>query len=163
LYILIFKFSARLAQEFAGPFGDSSFIKHQLDLQVFFQRIISLKAFQCSGAATPLPLGFILSGSAQFKNVRGDREIHLLDRVYLGGQQDVRGFGLNTLGVRSENSCLGGGTAVCGVLHIYRPLFPPQMLFAHMFVSTGSVAPVRSRNVVRDLQDAQRVSIGLGG
>ncbi|VDM60858.1 unnamed protein product [Angiostrongylus costaricensis] len=137
---------ARLAQEYAGPFGDSSFIKHQLDLQ----------------AAAPLPLGFILSGSAQFKNVRGDREIHLLDRVYLGGQQDVRGFGLNTLGVRSENSCLGGGTAVCGVLHIYRPLFPPQMLFAHMFVSTGSVAPVRSRNVMKDLQDAQRVSLGLG-
>ncbi|KJH50834.1 outer membrane protein, OMP85 family [Dictyocaulus viviparus] len=137
---------ARLTQEYAAPFGDSSFIKHQLDLQ----------------AAATLPFGFILSGSAQFKNVRGDREIHLLDRVYLGGQQDVRGFGLNTLGVRSENSCLGGGTAACGVFHIYRPLFPPQMLFAHLFASTGSVAPVRSRNIVRDLQNGQRVSIGLG-
>ncbi|KAK5970924.1 hypothetical protein GCK32_010574, partial [Trichostrongylus colubriformis] len=103
---------ARLTQEYAGPFGDSSFIRHQLDLQ----------------AAAPLPFGFILSASAQLKNVKGlgDREIHLLDRVYLGGQQDVRGFGLNTLGARSENSCLGGGTAACGVLHLYRPLFPPQ-------------------------------------
>ncbi|KIH58195.1 hypothetical protein ANCDUO_11603 [Ancylostoma duodenale] len=104
---------ARLTQEYAGPFGDSSFIRHQLDLQ----------------AAAPLPLGLILSASAQLKNVKGlgDREVHLLDRVYLGGQQDVRGFGLNTLGVRSENSCLGGGTAACGVLHLYRPLFPPQV------------------------------------
>nr|CDJ94936.1 Bacterial surface antigen (D15) domain containing protein [Haemonchus contortus] len=139
---------ARLTQEYAGPFGDSSFIRHQVDLQ----------------AAAPLPFGFILSASAQLKNVKGlgDREIHLLDRVYLGGQQDVRGFGLNTLGARSENSCLGGGTAACGVLHLYRPLFPPQMLFAHLFASAGSVAPVRSRNVMRDLQEMQRVSIGLG-
>ncbi|KAK6740544.1 hypothetical protein RB195_008791 [Necator americanus] len=139
---------ARLTQEYAGPFGDSSFIRHQLDLQ----------------AAAPLPLGLILSASAQLKNVKGlgDREIHLLDRTYLGGQQDVRGFGLNTLGVRSENSCLGGGAAACGVLHVYRPLFPPQMFFAHAFVSAGSVAPVRSRNILRDLQDSQRVSVGLG-
>ncbi|VDL81684.1 unnamed protein product [Nippostrongylus brasiliensis] len=139
---------ARLTQEYAGPFGDSSFIRHQLDLQ----------------AAAPLPFGFILSASAQLKNVKGlgDREIHVLDRVYLGGQQDLRGFGLNTLGVRSENSCLGGGAAACGVVHLYRPLFPPQMLFAHAFASTGSVAPVRSRNVWRDLQDTQRVSIGVG-
>ncbi|KIH58194.1 hypothetical protein ANCDUO_11602 [Ancylostoma duodenale] len=36
------------------------------------------------------------------------------------------------------------------------------MFFAHAFVSAGSVAPVRSRHIMRDLQDGQRVSVGLG-
>uniref|UniRef100_A0A183GG69 Bac_surface_Ag domain-containing protein n=1 Tax=Heligmosomoides polygyrus TaxID=6339 RepID=A0A183GG69_HELPZ len=139
---------ARITQEYAGPFGDSSFIRTQLDMQ----------------AAAPLPFGFVLSASGQLKNVKGlgDREVHVLDRVYLGGQQDLRGFGLNTLGVRSDNCCLGGGAAACGVIHLYRPLFPPQMLFAHAFAATGSVSPVRSKNIFRDLQDTQRVSIGFG-
>uniref|UniRef100_A0A1I7X438 Bac_surface_Ag domain-containing protein n=1 Tax=Heterorhabditis bacteriophora TaxID=37862 RepID=A0A1I7X438_HETBA len=75
---------SRICQEYAGPLGDSSFLRHQVDFQ----------------AAAPLLMGFVLSASLQLKNVKalGDREIHLLDRLYLGGQQDVRGFGLNTLG-----------------------------------------------------------------
>ncbi|CAI4232118.1 unnamed protein product [Auanema sp. JU1783] len=139
---------ARIVQEYAPPIGDSSFLRHQLDFQ----------------AATELPFKTILAASFQARmvNALGDREVHLLDRVYLGGQQDIRGFGLNSLGARVENCCLGGGASVAGVVHLYKPLFPPDMLFAHAFVASGAVSSVRSRNVSRDLQESQRVSAGLG-
>lgn len=139
---------ARFAQEYAGVFGDASFVKNTLDLQ----------------AAAPLPLGFILAASFQAKHLKGlgDREVHILDRCYLGGQQDVRGFGLNTIGVKADNSCLGGGASLAGVVHLYRPLIPPNMLFAHAFLASGSVASVHSKNLVQQLQDTQRVSAGFG-
>uniref|UniRef100_A0A8R1HGB6 Omp85 domain-containing protein n=2 Tax=Caenorhabditis japonica TaxID=281687 RepID=A0A8R1HGB6_CAEJA len=139
---------ARFAQEYAGVFGDASFVKNTLDLQ----------------AAAPLPLGFVLAASFQARHLKGlgDREVHLLDRCYLGGQQDVRGFGLNTIGVKADNSCLGGGASVAGVVHLYRPLIPPNMLFAHAFLASGSVASVHAKNVVQQLQETQRVSAGVG-
>uniref|UniRef100_A0A1I7X3Q2 Inosine triphosphate pyrophosphatase n=1 Tax=Heterorhabditis bacteriophora TaxID=37862 RepID=A0A1I7X3Q2_HETBA len=36
------------------------------------------------------------------------------------------------------------------------------MLFGHAFLTSGSVVSVRSRNIRKDLEDAQRVSVGLG-
>ncbi|CAL2037597.1 unnamed protein product [Caenorhabditis brenneri] len=139
---------ARYAQEYAGVFGDASFVKNTVDLQ----------------AAAPLPFGFTLAASLQAKHLKGlgDREVHILDRCYLGGQQDVRGFGLNTIGVKADASCLGGGATVAGVVHLYRPLVPPDMLFAHAFLASGSYASVHARNVVQQLQDSQRVSAGVG-
>lgn len=111
-----------------------------------------------------MPLNIILAASFQAKQVRalGDREVHLLDRVYLGGQHDLRGFGLNSLGARSDSSCLGGGTAVAGVVHLYKSLFPPNMLYAHAFIAAGGVASLRSRSPLKDLQDTHRVSGGVG-
>ncbi|CAD6185749.1 unnamed protein product [Caenorhabditis auriculariae] len=139
---------ARVSQEYAGIFGDASFLKHQIDLQ----------------AAAPLPFNFILAASVQAKSLKalGENEVHILDRCYLGGQQDIRGFGLNTIGVRADNSCIGGGASLAAVVHLYRPLYPPQMLFAHAFLASGSVASVRSRDPIQQLQDTQRVSAGLG-
>ncbi|CAI5446634.1 unnamed protein product [Caenorhabditis angaria] len=139
---------ARVAQEYAGIFGDASFVKHTLDLQ----------------AAAPLPFKFILAASLQAKSLKGlgEREVHILDRCYLGGQQDLRGFGLNTIGVKADQSCLGGGAALAGVVHLYRPLFPPQMLYAHAFLATGSVASIHAKNPIQQLQDTQRVSAGVG-
>ncbi|CAB3402642.1 unnamed protein product [Caenorhabditis bovis] len=139
---------ARVSQEFAGILGDASFVKHQFDFQ----------------AAAPLPLKFILAASMQAQSLKGlgDREVHILDRCYLGGQQDLRGFGLNTVGVKADNSCLGGGASVVGVVHLYRPLFPPQMLYAHAFVASGSVASIHARNPLQQLQDTLRVSAGIG-
>ncbi|VDM36905.1 unnamed protein product [Toxocara canis] len=36
------------------------------------------------------------------------------------------------------------------------------MLFAHLFVAGGALASVRSRNRLRDMNDAPRVSAGIG-
>ncbi|VBB32483.1 unnamed protein product [Acanthocheilonema viteae] len=107
-----------------------------------------------------------LSASYQFSIINTlavHRSLHLLDRLYIGGPHDVRGFGWNTIGGRADGfSCVGGATSAIGVLHIYRPLFPPEMLFAHSFVAGGAVASADSRHRLRDMSDALRISAGLG-
>ncbi|VDK88744.1 unnamed protein product [Onchocerca ochengi] len=140
----------KFAQEYAGFLGDAAFIKHQIDVQ----------------ASTPLFMGMFLSASYQFAIINTldiHRSLHLLDRLHIGGPLDVRGFSWNTIGARADSlSCIGGATSAIGVVHIYRPLFPPEMLFAHAFVSGGAVASADSRHRLRDMSDAFRVSTGLG-
>ncbi|CAJ0568519.1 unnamed protein product, partial [Mesorhabditis spiculigera] len=139
---------ARINQEYAGPLGDSHFWKNQLDFQ----------------GATKLIGDLVLGLSLQLKTVNGlgNRELHLLDRVYLGGNQDLRGFGLNSLGTRSNNSSLGAGTTAAGVLHLYQPLFPKDMVFAHAWLASGSFASVRARSAMREMINSQRVTAGIG-
>ncbi|VDN82408.1 unnamed protein product [Brugia pahangi] len=140
----------KIAQEYAGLLGDAAFIKHQIDVQ----------------ASTPLLMDMFLSASYQFAIINTlavHRSLHLLDRLYIGGPHDVRGFSWNTIGGRADcSSCVGGATSALGVLHIYRPLFPPEMLFAHAFVSGGTVASVDSQHRLRDMSNALRVTAGLG-
>ncbi|CAJ0937090.1 unnamed protein product, partial [Mesorhabditis belari] len=138
----------RWSQEYAGPLGDHHFLKNQLDFQ----------------ASTLLFKDVILALSLQVKSVNslGSKELHLLERAYLGGNQDLRGFGLNTVGVRADNSCLGGGAALAGVFHLYKPLFPPQMLYAHAWIAGGSIASVRSKSAIKDMLEAQRSTAGIG-
>ncbi|VDM37246.1 unnamed protein product [Toxocara canis] len=102
----------RLAQEYAGFLGDAAFVKHQFDLQ----------------AAAPLFLGTFLSASLQCAMITSlaDRSLHMLDRLYLGGAHNLRGFQWNTIGPRVETSCLGGAASCAGVLHIYRYPEKPQ-------------------------------------
>ncbi|KAI1729299.1 surface antigen domain-containing protein [Ditylenchus destructor] len=138
----------QLSTEYAGLLGDSSFVKNQLDIQ---------------GAAPLFWKSFLVASLrlAAMQSV-GDRSIHLLDRIYMGGPQDVRGFEYSSLGTRAETSCLGGAAGYGAGLHIYRPLIPADMLFAHAFITAGSVASVRSRNWIRDMSENPRVSAGLG-
>ncbi|VIO90940.1 CGI-51 protein, putative [Brugia malayi] len=140
----------KIAQEYAGLLGDAAFVKHQIDIQ----------------ASTPLLMDMFLSASYQFAIINTlavHRSLHLLDRLYIGGPHDVRGFSWNTIGGRADcSSCVGGATSALGVLHIYRPLFPPEMLFAHAFVSGGTVASVDSQHRLRDMSNALRVTAGLG-
>lgn len=138
----------RLSQEYAGLLGDAAFMKHQFDVQ----------------ASAPLLLGTILSASVQGSILTSlaDRSLHVLDRLYLGGPHDLRGFGWNMIGTRASSSCLGGATSYVAALHIYRPLVPADMLYAHAFAVSGAVVSVRSRNRFRDMLDAPRVSAGVG-
>ncbi|MFH4980347.1 hypothetical protein AB6A40_007056 [Gnathostoma spinigerum] len=138
----------RLSQEYAGSLGDASFVKHQFDAQ----------------AAAPLILGAILSASFRFATLHAlnNRSIHVLDRIYLGGPHDVRGFDLNTIGPRDGASCLGGAASYCAAVHIYRPLVPANMLYAHIFASNGAVASVTSNNRFEYMRDAQRITGGIG-
>lgn len=138
----------RWSQEYAGPLGDNHFFKNQFDFQ----------------AATKLYKDLILALSLQVKtaNSLGSKELHLLERTYLGGNQDLRGFGLNTIGTKADNSCIGGGTAVAGVFHLFKPLYPVDMLYAHAWIAGGSVASVRSKSPIKDMLDAQRMTSGIG-
>ncbi|KAK0418194.1 hypothetical protein QR680_013425 [Steinernema hermaphroditum] len=138
----------RGALEYAGLMGDAAFIRHQVDVQ----------------AAAPLFLGAFLSASLQGTYVSpiAERSLHLADRAYIGGPQDVRGFALNSIGTRARSSCLGGAATAVAAAHIYRPLYPANMVFAHGFVTAGTTASVRSQNLLNDMMEAPRVSAGLG-
>lgn len=139
----------QLTTELAGPIGDSTFFKYIFDYQT----------------AAQLPFyGLIFGASFRLANVKGigQRGVHLLDRLYAGGPYDVRGFEQNSIGVRSDNCSLGGGASLTSALHLYAPLIPADMLFAHFFLTTGAVSPVRSQNQLKDLLERQRLSAGFG-
>lgn len=53
-----------------------------------------------------------------------NRSIHLLDRVYLGGSNDIRGFKTNSIGNNIENISLGGSFNCTVAMHLYKNLFP---------------------------------------
>uniref|UniRef100_A0A1I7YAA7 Bac_surface_Ag domain-containing protein n=1 Tax=Steinernema glaseri TaxID=37863 RepID=A0A1I7YAA7_9BILA len=138
----------RGALEYAGLMGDAAFIRHQVDVQ----------------AAAPLFLGAFLSASLQATYVSpvAERVLHLADRTYIGGPQDVRGFALNSIGTRAGPASLGGAASAVAAAHIYRPLYPADMVFAHGFVTAGTTASVRSQNLLKDMMEVPRVSAGVG-
>jgi len=69
---------------------------------------------------------------------------------------------MNSLGTRAESSSLGGAASFAAVFHLYKPLFPANMLFAHAFLTAGTVCSVRSRNWIKDIGETPRVSAGIG-
>ena len=105
---------ASLTEEWAGLIGDASFMRHQIDLQ----------------AAAPFLLGSFVSASLQCNIVQPTQEktLHLLDRAYLGGPHDIRGFEMRSLGRRDGPASLGGAASFAMTAHLYRPLVPPEMV-----------------------------------
>jgi len=115
-----------------------------------------LNSFSLLKAAAPLFYGIFLGASfrAIAVNSLADRSLHLLDRVYLGGNvhrfyqfamsiatilfgtgpYDVRGFDLNSIGTRAEGSCLGGSVGYAATFHAYRPLVPREMVTSLIFL-----------------------------
>jgi len=140
-------FLLKMAEELTGPPGDTSFYKYQLDFQ----------------AAIPLFLGFIASGSLRTVgvDVSPGKRLHLLDRVYLGGPLNIRGFDHNSIGERIGKCNLGGSAGFAYGLHLYRSFFRPN-LFAHGFLTGGSVASVGSRERIKDMLETNRLSAGFG-
>lgn len=51
---------------------------------------------------------------------------------------------------------------VLGAVHLYRPLYPKDMVYFHLFAAAGSVCSVRSKHRLRDLMESPRVSTGMG-
>uniref|UniRef100_A0A183BRV0 XTP/dITP diphosphatase n=1 Tax=Globodera pallida TaxID=36090 RepID=A0A183BRV0_GLOPA len=87
----------RLKSEYAPGFvGDSAFLKNIFDFQT----------------SAPLFYGLFCGASFRLATVHpvADRSIHLLDRLYLGGPFDVRGFELNSIGARVDNCSFGGSS-----------------------------------------------------
>lgn len=93
----------------------------------FYNDLLKNFIFQVS---KPLFLGLVMSASLRATAVQAlaNRSIHLLDRVYLGGPYDVRGFEINSIGTRSEMSSLGGAFGCAAALHLYRSLVPVDMV-----------------------------------
>ena len=104
--------------------------------------------------------------------------LSMIDRVYLGGGTDIRGFRergagpsengacskvFSTSSMKSAGCALGGSTLLAGGIHVYKPLFPPNLLFGHAFVTAGSVLPVRNVSALALLDTYNvRASGGIG-
>lgn len=76
-----------------------------------------------------MPFGAFMNASfqTQFVEKIGNRSLHLADRVYLGGHQNVRGFKLNSIGPRVEGCALGGAFSMAMAGHLFYPLYPKNM------------------------------------
>ncbi|KAF7636383.1 Inosine triphosphate pyrophosphatase [Meloidogyne graminicola] len=140
----------KLNSELAGLIGDTSFIKSIFD----YQTSISEPFY-----------GLIFSLSTRFafmKALNQRNSLHLLDRIYLGGPYDLRGFEQNSIGIQTENCSLGGVASFSNVLHIYAPLVPYDTVFAHIFLASGSLSLKNSTTLLSDLITKQRISFGVG-
>lgn len=140
----------KLTNELAGLVGDTSFFKSIFDYQT---------------SITDPFYGLIFSLSTRFAFIKslGQREcLHLLDRIYLGGPYDLRGFEQNSIGIQTENCSLGGVASFSNVFHIYAPLIPSDTVFAHLFLASGSLSLKHSNNLLTDLIMKQRISAGIG-
>lgn len=143
----------QIMQELAGLLtGTGDFLRHELTLRQSFPFIGDL-----FGA-----ISFQGKHVAPMKSGR----LSLIDRVYLGGHTDLRGFGHCSIGPAEDGAFLGGMGSLAAAAHLYKPLFPPRYFFAHAFAAVGSVCPFSSNSSFRDvtasLTKNQRYSLGLG-
>lgn len=89
--------------------------------------------------------------------------VHLMDRFYLGGANDVRGFALYGMGPRDEGDAIGGAMYSCMGLSLFTAV--PGLkngldnnLKWHHFVNSGALIPTTN---YRELAN-QSVSAGTG-
>ncbi|KAH3667793.1 hypothetical protein WICMUC_005193 [Wickerhamomyces mucosus] len=92
---------------------------------------------------------------------------HLMDRFYLGGPNDVRGFFYNGLGPRNFNDTLGGDLFLSGGLSIFQkfPYFDESTgLKFHYFLNFGNLIPLdHEESITKSLTELiTRPSIGTG-
>lgn len=89
-------------------------MRHQIDLQ----------------AAAPFIFGTFLSATFLTNLILPStgKTLHLLDRAYLGGPHDIRGFELRSIGPQDSRTSLGGAASFAFAAHIYRPLVPADMV-----------------------------------
>lgn len=96
----------------------------------------------------------------------GDKRSHFMDRFFLGGPNDVRGFYLNGLGPKSGNSSLGGDVYFAqGASMITRlpGMSPTSALRFISFINGGSVLPMNYNDVQGTLLDTVlRPSVAAG-
>ncbi|CDW56827.1 outer membrane protein, OMP85 family [Trichuris trichiura] len=143
----------KISQEFARFWGDVLFTKYHLDLKRHFR----------------LPFGFFTSYVCSLVHVAPEpgRALSFIDKTYLGGTQNLRGFGLNSVGSSAGNGLYLGGTGSCVLAaHLFRPLLE-NFLYAHGFLCVGSLwqSPYSNpfRKAWEELRNGpRRSSIGLG-
>lgn len=85
----------------------------------------------------------------------------LLDRFYIGGPNDLRGFNLNTAGPREKGDSLGGDAFVTGGINVLTPLTKKAPLFLSGFINAGSAGPLTQQSVASMIQ-APSISSGFG-
>lgn len=96
---------------------------------------------------------------------RGGPSVSVVDRIFLGGAVNLRGFGYNAIGPVSDNCYLGGMSSWCGAAHLYKRLWP-SFLYAHGFATVGNIHAVSPSTsfseIFKDMTVRPRFSVGAG-
>ncbi|CAM9019800.1 unnamed protein product [Wickerhamomyces anomalus] len=94
---------------------------------------------------------------------------HLMDRFYLGGPNDVRGFFFNGLGPRNFNDTLGGDVFLSGGISLFNriPFVSKESNFKlHSFVNFGRLIPLDKNehisHTVKELLSEPSIGAGFG-
>ncbi|CCH42039.1 Outer membrane protein assembly factor yaeT [Wickerhamomyces ciferrii] len=96
-----------------------------------------------------------------------NKTTHLMDRFYLGGPNDIRGFFFNGLGPRNFNDTLGGDIFLSGGLSTFHrlPFVSKESNFKfHNFINFGRLIPLdKNENFTTTLKELiNEPSIGIG-
>lgn len=131
-----------------GPFSTASFLKQTLEGSYAMNSGMNIVNFSLRG-------GWLYSKNS-----------HVMDRFFLGGPNDVRGFFYNGLGARDLGDALGGDVFLSGGISGFTK-FPfvskDSGLKLHSFVNFGSLVPWDHTEQVRSLlAELVRPSVGCG-
>jgi outer membrane protein insertion porin family len=148
-------FYFKTIQEIAGLGGHGTpFIKGSYESQYafsFFRDILTLSAGTRGGLLWMV----------------GNESSHLMDRFYLGGGNDVRGFRLSGIGPKDDDDYVGGDIYFASGISLLSKLprlSPQNPLRLHTFVNGGTVLPVDQTKPLpfKDLLYGQSISAGFG-
>jgi outer membrane protein insertion porin family len=165
-----------LENQAAGFGGDCHFLKHTAG--VTHRKDIGagcvLRLSCRGGVLDPLPAGKIMrtlaptSGPALGPVIRP----RLVDRFFLGGCTDVRGFAARGIGPREREDALGGDAFLAAAAHLYTPMPLERLrevndnIKLHFFANGGSCIQVppglSAANQGQSLLSGMAVAVGAG-
>jgi outer membrane protein insertion porin family len=151
---LHFKTSQEVAGILGSQNGDHPFIKASYELQ------------------TALPLPKFAGLSLNFSNRGGllymldrNQPSHIMDRFFLGGPNDVRGFSQSGMGPRDEGDSIGGETFMASGISLISPLpweKKDTPLRFQTFLNSGSLLMLGNDNTFSELFCKPSISTGFG-
>lgn len=126
----------------------SPFIKSQIELQMG-QKATNSNIFNIS-----LKAGYVQS--------LVDQRLHIMDRFYFGGPNDLRGYELNGLGPKMMNSPVGGNLFFGVNLSNFQNMGKYESFKVHTFVNCGNVLNLNHVRQLPNLIREPSVSTGIG-
>lgn len=145
----------KTVQEVAGLLGELPYIKNTFESQAAVSTVDKF-------ITANLGLRGGLLWAAE------NKKTHLMDRFYLGGPNDVRGFSLGGIGPMDGKDSIGGDAFVAAGLSVFSKLPKLDMnnpLRAQFFINGGSNLPLNQQNVsntIHQLVTKPSVAMGLG-
>lgn len=165
-----------LQNEAAGFGGDCHFLKHTAGVthRTDIGHGCVLRLSCRGGLLDPLPAGKIMKTLAPTSapNVGPVAQPHLVDRFFLGGCTDVRGFATRGIGPRERDDALGGDAFIAAAAHLYTPIPIERLreqndrIRCHFFANGGSCVKtppgMSVRNKAQTLGSGFAVAVGAG-
>ncbi|CDK25059.1 unnamed protein product [Kuraishia capsulata CBS 1993] len=110
-------------------------IKFLVEFNKLFAWVGQISSFSCK-------IGYIHS-------LAGGQGIHFMDRFFIGGSNDVRGFSLNSLGPKQMGLPVGGNLFLAGGVSNFSslPFYPESNFKLHQFVNFGKLVNTRGQSL----------------